>query len=160
MQRAAHADGGRDVEDAGAWARTAVARCEQVWGRMCARYARRLAAQDRVRDARADVMTLAARRLLPLARRVLRSLPDDALVPAARAFNRLAPPDRYALSRLDLLGRLRGARAEHLASAFERLVHACRSVRASSGSLPSRGAPHAGEEGRSPCPGASRGLQM
>ncbi|MHC5211937.1 MAG: hypothetical protein ACYTG2_14550 [Planctomycetota bacterium] len=118
-------------EEAAAWAQAAVRECAQVWDRVGARYARRLAAQDRVRDVGTDVMTLAARRLLPLPRRVHRPLPDEHLSAVARAFNRLAAPDRYVLARLDVLGRLQGARAEHLASALERLVLACRSPRES-----------------------------
>jgi hypothetical protein len=112
-----------------------------------------------VREPAADVMTLAARRVLPLARRVHRPLPDEHLPAVARAFDRLAAPDRYALSRLDVLGRLGDAQAEHLASALERLVLACRGAWAPVAAHEPPDTPHSGEEGRSPCPGRSRGLQ-
>lgn len=146
-------------EDARAWTHAALRRCEQTWGRVGRRYARRVAGQDRVRDAGADVMTLAARRELPLVRRVLRPLPEEQLPPVVRAFNRLAAPDRYVLARLDVLGRLDGARAEHVASALERLVRACRGSRVPHARSGPPGTPHSGEVGRSPCPEDARALQ-
>jgi len=89
------------------------------------RYARRLSALDRLGDPLETVLTLAARRAVPLSSRALRRpLPCEGLAPLARAFNGLACADRYALIRLDLLGPGRGARGEHLASALGRLVQA------------------------------------
>ena len=111
------------IEDPEAWARAAVDQCLLVWERTGRRFERRVLACDRVRDAVEDVMTLAARRVVPLRRRVLRPLPCDGLSPLELAFNTLDPADRYALVRLALLSGGR-ARGEHLASALARLIAA------------------------------------
>ncbi|MHC4845298.1 MAG: hypothetical protein ACYTCU_03955 [Planctomycetota bacterium] len=117
-------DAGRD-EHAAAWARRALDASVAAWSRVGRRYARRLAALDRLGDPLDAVLTLAARRAVPLpGRGPQRPLPCDGLLPLARAFNGLACADRYALIRLDLLGPGRGARGEHLASALARLVQA------------------------------------
>ncbi len=108
------------------WVEQALAECRTVWSRVGRRYARRLVESDRRRDAVGDVLTLAARRVAPLPRRVVRPLPETDLGPLERAFNRLDPADRWALSRLDRLGAVRGVRAEHLATALQRLVEAAR----------------------------------
>lgn len=114
------------LQDPRAWAQAAIACCLDVWNRDGARYARRLRERDRVREAADDVLTLAARRVAPLPTPRLRPLPSAQLEPLARAFNALPAADRYALCRLRQLAGARGARAEHLASALERLVAAHR----------------------------------
>lgn len=112
------------IEDPAAWAAAALASCLEVRARLVRRYRRRLHETDRVRDPEADVATLAARRVLPLTRRVLRPLPCEGQDAVARAFNRLEAADRFVLRRLDRLGSPRGARGLHLASALERLAQA------------------------------------
>ncbi len=112
------------IDDPERWIRAGVEGCQAIWERVGRRYRRRLVDNDRARDAGTDICTLAARRLVPLGRPVLRPLPGDDLEPVARAFNRLDPADRYALLRLDDLAPLRGPRAEHAASAFARLAEA------------------------------------
>jgi len=117
------------TEEADAWSRAAVEECLLVWERIGRRFARRLRDRDRVRDAVEDVMTLAARRVMPLRRRVLRPLPCEGLEPIELAFNTLDPADRYALARLSLLSGGR-ARGEHLASALSRLLVAQEALQA------------------------------
>jgi len=119
-----------ETKDAGLWVRRALEGSLAAWSRVGLRYARRLAALDRLGDPLDAVLSLAARRSVPLpGRAVRRPLPCDGLAPLARAFNRLACADRYALIRLDLLGPGRGARGEHLASALGRLVAATKDDR-------------------------------
>ena len=117
--------------DAGPWSRRAVDRCLEAWIRLGRRYARRLDSSDHVRDASGDVLTLAARREVPLdsvVRLLLRPLPGGQRDPVALAFNRLDQADRYVLRRLDELGPVSGSRTDHLASALERLAVALDSV--------------------------------
>ena len=111
------------IENPEAWAAAAANECLRVWERCGRRFERRVHACDRVRDAVEDVITLAARRAVPLRRPVLRPLPSAGLSPLELAFNTLDPADRYALSRLSLLAGGR-ARGEHLASAIARLIAA------------------------------------
>jgi hypothetical protein len=117
--------------DAGPWSRRAIDHCLEAWIRLGRRYARRLDSSDRVRDASGDVLTLAARREVPLdsvVRLLLRPLPGGQRDPVALAFNRLDQADRYVLRRLDELGPVSGSRTDHLASALERLAEALDSV--------------------------------
>lgn len=120
-----------------AWVERALGACLAVWSRMGRRYARRMSSLDRLGDPLEIVATLAARRAVPLRQRsdgngegaapghaLRRALPHGTLAPLEHAFNSLESADRYALSRLDLLGPGRGARGEHLASALGRLVEA------------------------------------
>ncbi len=130
------------LEDAEAWLGAAVAACLAAWERTGRRYERRLEDRDRVRDPVADVMALAARRVVPLRRRVVRPLPSDGLSPLELAFNTLDPADRYALCRLELLAGGR-ARGEHLASALTRLL-------AAEAELEAAAAVAAGTKGRPP----------
>jgi len=115
------------LTDSHAWLRAALEACLQRWLVAGARYARRLRRHDLLRDAADDVLALAARRVLPLRRAVLRPLPDEGLARLALAFNRLDRADRRVL----LAGVAReppppglDARslAEHRASALQRLV--------------------------------------
>jgi hypothetical protein len=131
------------IEEANAWSRAAVEECLLVWERIGLRFARRLRDRDRVRDAVEDVMTLAARRLVALRRRVVRPLPCEGLEPIELAFNTLDPADRYALSRLTLLSGGR-ARGEHLASALSRLLVAQESLQAAQATLSAAHQAHAG----------------
>jgi hypothetical protein len=133
----------RPEERAAAWTERAVAASLDIWSRAGRRYARRLMALDQLGDALEVMLTLAARRVVPLtgtAARVVegrdregwalrRPLPNATMAPIARAFNSLAGADRYALIRLDLLGPGLGARGEHLASALGRLVDATKDDR-------------------------------
>jgi hypothetical protein len=116
-----HAEPAGDPER---WATTAIDACLEVWQRIGRRYLRRLAEADLLRSATEDVLALAARRVVPLGRRFIRPLPLGRTDALTRAFNRLDVADRFALRRLDRLGHARGARAEHLASALERLADA------------------------------------
>jgi hypothetical protein len=109
------------------WTRAALEACLQQWLVAGARYARRLRRQDRLRDAADDVLALAARRVLPLRRAVLRPLPDEALDPLALAFNRLDHADRRVLLACAAReppppGLDARPLAEHRASALQRLV--------------------------------------
>ena len=114
------------LSDPRAWTRAAVEACLQCWLRDGARYARRLAARELVRDAADDLLALAARRVVPLRRRVLRPLPDEGQVPLAVAFNRLDRADRHALLGDVARGVDPRALAEHRASALQRLVERAR----------------------------------
>jgi hypothetical protein len=114
-----------------AWVADAVERCIELGRRGAPRYARHLRHTHRSRDPVDDMLALAARRIVPLPRRVLRPLPGATLCAAARAFNALDRADRRALG-----ARLAGAaveqeglapaqwqaQGEHLASALARLV--------------------------------------
>ena len=114
------------LSDPRTWTRSAVEACLQCWLRDGARYARRLAARELLRDAADDLLVLAARRVVPLRRAVLRPLPDDGLHPLAAAFNRLDRADRHVLLAWDAreppAGVDRRALAEHRASALQRLL--------------------------------------
>ncbi len=106
----------------GRWVDGAVAGCLEVWTRIGLRYARRLAQAHLLRDPAADVLALAARRALPLQDPVRRPLPWTPRDPIGRAFDRLDPADRFVLMGRRELAPVRGARAEHLAAAYERLA--------------------------------------
>jgi hypothetical protein len=115
------------LSDPRAWTRAAVEACLQHWLEDGARYARRLAARELLRDAADDLLALAARRAVPLRRRVQRPLPEDSLPALAAAFNRLDRADRRVLlawARREPLpdGVDQRALAEHRASALQRLV--------------------------------------
>jgi len=120
-----------------AWVADAVERCVALCRRVAPRHAAHARRAHRVRDAVDDVLVLAARRHVPLRRRVLRPLPGATLPAAARAFNALDRADRRALLAMALRSDGRashespvqaqaqaqaGARGEHLASALARLV--------------------------------------
>ncbi len=114
------------VTDPASWVRAALEACLEQWLATGPRYARRLQRHGRLRDAADDVLALAARRVVPLRRAVLRPLPNEGLPPLARAFNGLDCADRRVL----LAGALeppppgvdRRSLAEHRASALQRLV--------------------------------------
>ena len=115
------------LSDPRAWTRAAVEACLQHWLEDGARYGRRLVARELLRDAADDLLALAARRAVPLRRRVQRPLPDEGLPPLAVAFNRLDRADRRVLlawGRREPLpaGVDQRALAEHRASALQRLV--------------------------------------
>ena len=79
-----------------AWRRAATESCLTTWLARGARYERRLARRVLLREAPDDVLALAARRVAPLPRRVVRPLPEEG--PAtAQVFNRLVIADRRTL---------------------------------------------------------------
>ena len=126
----------------GEWVAAAVERCLLLCGSLAPRYARHLQRTHVCRDPLDDALALAARRVVPLPRRVLRPLPGATLPAAARAFNALDRADRRALlallagapehdatgapaDRQDVADGERAqvaARGEHLASALARLL--------------------------------------
>lgn len=113
-----------DVHDPHQWVRLSVEQCLSLWRRLGGRYARHVRAQARRRLAAQDLLALAARGAVPLARPVLRPLPEAGLPPQARAFNRLVEADRRVLlawARREGGGDAR-LLAEARASALERLV--------------------------------------
>ena len=117
------------VTDPREWTRRAVEACLELWLRLGPRHARRLQCLRLCRVPHLDVLALAARRAAPLPHPVLRPLPQDALPPLARAFNRLAEADRRVLLAWGAGGtRPEGADGlaldEHRASALQRLVEA------------------------------------
>lgn len=114
------------LPEALAWRRAAIESCLMTWLASGARYERRLARRVLLREAADDVLALAARRVAPLPRRVVRPLPEQG--PAtAQVFNRLVVADRrtllaWAAGRDEPRGvdaRILGA---HRASALQRLV--------------------------------------
>jgi len=116
------------ITDPRRWAQLAIEEGLGAWRRCGERYAARLVAQAQLRDPLEDVLTLAARRVLPLPRRVLRPLPRGATgasveAPAA-AFARLATADRRVLLRWRGGAVAGGAAAEHLAAALLRFAEA------------------------------------
>ncbi len=108
--------------DADHWLAEARRLCRATWIRVGRRYARRLALQHLVRSAEDDVITLAARRLVPQARLVQRPLAMPRLGRGARAFNTLDVVDRAILRGVTHVDPRPGPRAEHAASALLRLV--------------------------------------
>jgi hypothetical protein len=122
------------------WVAESVRACVAVSGRLGPRLVRHAASQHRCRDAADDALVLAARRAVPLPRRVPRPLPALTLPSCARAFNALDIADRRALqawgageSAAPATGgrdgpAVRGAQREHLASAMARLVARARAL--------------------------------
>lgn len=111
------------IDDPRDWVRRAVEEALAAWKRCGERYLARLARQALVRDAAADVVALAARRVAPLPRRILRPLPGPLPGTAGHAFLRLEPADRRALLRWGAGEEVRAAQAEHVAAALGRLTH-------------------------------------
>ena len=115
------------LDDPREWVRHATEACLQHWLEAGARYERHLQRGVLQRDGADDLLALAARRVLPLPRRVVRPLPDERLPALAQAFNRLDRADRRALLALASGGPgppgadLRVV-LEHRASAVQRLV--------------------------------------
>lgn len=111
------------------WIEAGVERLLSVWERSGERYARRLLELDHPGDPLDDLLTLAARRVVPLPAPRRRGLPRTGLAPATVALCRLARPDRRAL-RGALDGRdLDEAQRDHAAAAMWRLVERVRAAR-------------------------------
>jgi hypothetical protein len=97
-------------------------------------YAARLGAQALPFDPLDDLLTLAARRVVPLGRRLRRRLPRDGAPVEARAFAALLEADRRVL--LDPEAAQDPARLDHAAAALERLARNARSARRRGGDAP------------------------
>ena len=122
-------DDAGDPADVAVWIERSVRQLMAVSLRCGPRYARRLEQVRRARDPTSDLLTLAARRLLPLARPVKRVLPSSDLPIEARAQLRLTLADRDVLwqwHRRDELGK---AERLHLLAAVQRLAEHAQAVR-------------------------------
>jgi hypothetical protein len=114
------------LEEPMAWRRVAVEACLETWLFGASRYERRLARRVLMRDPAEDLLALAARRVLPLPRRIVRPLPDEG--PGQElVFNRLEGADRrtllaWAAGWPELRGVDPRALGEHRASALQRLL--------------------------------------
>lgn len=138
--RDADLDAERDPER---WAAAAIAQLLEVWRRRGRSYARRLERQHRIRDAARDLLTLAARRVLPLQRPLTRLLPPEVPDVERRAFGALAAVDRAVLLRRE---QARGpAERAHLAAACLRLTLKAQAVRRQADAPPGAG-PEPGEK--------------
>ena len=147
------------------WLTRALGSCLEVARRLAPAYGRRLLRQHLPVAAHEDLLTLAARRVLPLRRPIQRRLPRSGMTERARAFAALVPADRRVL--LDVLGGEPGRagpgrsdstaggeasseasrdgriavgsgaeRLEHAAAALERLARNVRSARRHGGGAP------------------------
>lgn len=97
-------------------------------------YAARLGRQALPFDPLDDLLALAARRAVPLGRRLRRRLPRDQAPVEARAFAALVEADRRVL--LDPAAARDPARLDHAAAALERLARNARSARHRGGDAP------------------------
>lgn len=131
-------------EDPQTWLHGAVARLGAVWHERGAAYRRHLARQALPADPLEDVLTLAARRELPLEPPRHRLLPRRGLCPRARALSRLVRPDRLVL-RQALAGELdEDSRLDHAAAALLRLALNERAARRRTDAPPVESAPPGG----------------
>jgi len=114
------------------WLRLAREALAEVWSRRGARFAERLERHRLLRDPAEDLMTLAARRLLPVPGAIVRPLPCQTLERRSRAFCRLARADRILLwpwSETWVADLSVAARREHLVAAWSRLAHNAKTAR-------------------------------
>jgi predicted Fe-S protein YdhL (DUF1289 family) len=86
-----------ELGEARLWVAASERRLREVWERCGERYARRLARDHQLSDPVEDILTLAARRVVPLPAPRRRGLSREGLTPVAVAFCRLVRPDRRAL---------------------------------------------------------------
>ncbi|MFT7464614.1 MAG: hypothetical protein ACI9EF_002970, partial [Pseudohongiellaceae bacterium] len=120
------------------WLDGSVERLLAVWALRGERYSRRLAEFDHPGDALDDLLTLAARRVVPLPAPRRRGLPREGLSPAVLALCQLARPDRQALrSALDGLD-LDDPQRDHSAAAMWRLLERVRAARRRNDAPPSQ----------------------
>lgn len=118
------------------WIERAEAELLEAWVRSGPRYARRLEHTARIRDPARDVLTLAARRALPLPRRLKRPLPSVDLPVEARAFLRLVVADRRVLWGWEQRHGYGKAQYLHLLDAVHRLTKRAQAVRRESRAPP------------------------
>lgn len=128
-------DASDPVDDA-LWIERSVRQLMAVYLRCGPRYARRLEQVRRARDPAGDVLTLAARRMLPLARPVKRVLPSTDLPIEARAQLRLTLADRDVLWQWHRREDLGKAQCLHLVAAVQRLTEHAQAVRKESRAPP------------------------
>jgi hypothetical protein len=121
------------LEEAERWRRRALACLLVTWRRRGAAHARRLERAHRLRDPATDVLTLAARRCLPLPWPIRRLLPRAVSDVGVRAFGALCSADRAALWRRADAG---PQEAQARAAALLRLALNAQAVRRETGAPP------------------------
>ena len=118
-----------ELREARLWIEAGERRLREVWERTGERYARRLLRQHQLADPVDDILTLAARRVVPLPAPRRRGLSREGLAPAAVAFCRLVRADRGAL-RMALAGaQLDEPVLDHATAAMWRLTMDVRAAR-------------------------------
>lgn len=122
-----HDDG--ESEGVQRWMDGSIERLLTVWARCGDRYARRLSDFDHPGDPLDDLLTLAARRVVPLPAPRRRGLPREGLSAAALAMCHLTRPDRRVLRGALAGAELTGPQLDHSAAAMWRLMERVRAAR-------------------------------